>query len=66
MDDVPNTSANLNADPNATCERCGRFGAFNVAGQWLCASCYEASGSCCPEFGADDLWAERGKNRRED
>jgi hypothetical protein len=46
---------------NAVCERCGKFGACEVAGQWLCPACYETSGSCCPEFGADDLWAERDK-----
>ncbi len=61
-------------DENAVCETCGRFGAFNLGGEWLCAECYEGRASCCPEFGADDLWemqenqgAERaGPNRESD
>ena len=47
-------------NPNALCERCGRFGAFEFDGQRLCAECYETRGSCCPEFGVDDLWSEDG------
>lgn len=42
-------------DENAVCDRCGRFGAYEFDGQHLCADCYEQQGSCCPEFGADDL-----------
>jgi hypothetical protein len=43
-------------DPNAVCETCGCFGAFRFDGATLCGDCYEKRGSCCPEFGADDLW----------
>lgn len=42
---------------NATCHRCGRFGAYEFDGDHLCAECYETRGSCCPEFGRDDLWS---------
>jgi hypothetical protein len=42
-------------DEDAVCDRCGRFGAYEFDGQHLCADCYEQQGSCCPEFGADDL-----------
>ena len=38
------------------CDICGRFGAFVVGERHLCGDCYEAQGSCCLEFGADDLW----------
>lgn len=43
-------------DESAVCEACGAFGAFHFADRTLCQSCYEGSGSCCPEFGKDDLW----------
>lgn len=43
-------------DPDTPCSGCGQFGAFVFDGALLCADCYEKRGSCCPEFGADDLW----------
>lgn len=46
-------------DENAVCEVCGRFGAFEVGDRKLCVDCYQNAGSCCPEFGADDLWQQR-------
>jgi hypothetical protein len=39
-----------------SCERCGAPRAVKVGARWLCESCYIEAGSCCPEFGADDLW----------
>lgn len=41
---------------NVPCETCGRFGAYEFDGTRLCVDCCEKRGSCCPEFGADDLW----------
>lgn len=38
------------------CDTCGRFGAVKVGDRALCPDCYAGSGSCCPEFGKDDLW----------
>jgi hypothetical protein len=38
------------------CERCGGVRAVKVGTRWLCESCYAEAGSCCLEFGADDLW----------
>ena len=38
------------------CEHCGRFGAIAIGDHQVCEDCYEGAGSCCPEFGADDLW----------
>jgi hypothetical protein len=39
-----------------SCERCGGVHAVKVGTRWLCESCYVEAGSCCLEFGADDLW----------
>lgn len=50
------------ADENQTCERCGKFGALDWGGAFLCPECSEISGSCCPEFGADDRWQDREKD----
>jgi hypothetical protein len=36
-------------DPERSCDRCGRFGAFAFEGCALCGDCYECSGACCPE-----------------
>jgi hypothetical protein len=43
-------------DDEARCDRCARFGAIEVGDRRLCEECYACAGSCCPEFGADDLW----------
>jgi hypothetical protein len=45
-------------DEDASCDLCGRFGAFHFGERTLCPECYNGCGSCCPEFGKDDLWAE--------
>lgn len=52
-------SENVKMDEGVVCEICGRFGAYDFNGRRLCAECYESQGSCCPEFGKDDLWQER-------
>jgi hypothetical protein len=39
-----------------SCERCGSPRAVKVGARWLCENCYVEAGSCCPEFGGDDLW----------
>ena len=44
---------------DAVCDICGRFGAFHIGERTLCENCYEGCGSCCPEFGKDDLWRFR-------
>ena len=41
---------NVRFEEETVCEVCGRFGAYLFEGKTLCAECYEASGSCCPEF----------------
>ena len=29
------------------CNRCGVFGANEIAGEWLCQDCYVNAGACC-------------------
>jgi len=60
--DTRETNSGLPYDENSTCDRCGKFGAFDLGGRFLCAACYEEAGACCPEFGADDLWRDRNKD----
>lgn len=50
----PKTSPRLNE--SLSCDVCGRFGAYRFGERALCQDCYTGSGSCCPEFGKDDLW----------
>ena len=45
----------IRLDEDAVCEGCGRFGAYPFEGKSLCAECYEASGSCCPESETEEL-----------
>ncbi len=44
-------------DERVACDACGRFGAFTFGERHLCVDCYEECGSCCLEFGGDDLWS---------
>lgn len=45
-------------DSDLACDECGAFGAFVLGDAKLCLRCYAEKGSCCPEFGKDDLWAK--------
>ncbi len=60
MDATPGTAPEC-APKNAGEERCCRcrsFGAKVVCGDLRpCEDCYCLYGSCCMEFGADDLWS---------
>lgn len=49
----------IRLDENAVCDACGAFRAFHFGDQTLCQNCYEGCGSCCPEFGENDLWSSR-------
>ncbi len=51
------TGTSIRLNEEAACSFCGRFGAFEIGHQLLCPSCYEGCGSCCPEFGREDLTA---------
>lgn len=46
----------LKIDPDGRCDRCGGFSPLDLGDRRLCEDCYRLCGSCCPEFGADDLW----------
>ena len=48
----------LALEPGLRCDQCGSFGAFDLGDRSLCEECYRHCGSCCLEFGADDLWSE--------
>jgi hypothetical protein len=48
----------MSVNEGARCDTCGAFGAFDLGDRKLCEDCYRACGSCCPEFGGHDLWAE--------
>ncbi len=52
------------SDEALVCDVCGRFGAVRIGDRALCVDCYQECGSCCPEFGKDDLWSfpeDKGK-----
>ena len=49
-------------DENAVCDVCGAFGALHFGERTLCANYYEGCGSCCREFGKDDLWTSVNKD----
>ena len=48
--------ATLELNEALRCDECGRFGAFDLETRHLCEGCYQECGSCCLEFGKDDLW----------
>lgn len=49
--------SSLELDESARCDECGRFGAFDLGERSFCEECYQSRGSCCMEFGKDDLWS---------
>ena len=42
-------------DPKPTCSRCGIETTNQLGDVVICDECYIIRGSCCPEFGPDDL-----------
>ncbi len=62
MNDHPTCIPDRVSDPAVRCEECGAFGALQFGDLLLCADCYVGKGSCCPEFGKDDLWARHEKS----
>ncbi len=49
-------SNSLKYNANILCDRCGNYGAFEFKDENMCSDCYCEQGSCCMEFGGDDLW----------
>lgn len=46
----------LAVDEEARCDRCGGLFPLDLGDARLCEECCRLRGSCCLEFGADDLW----------
>lgn len=47
------------------CDRCGRPSVIEVGEVRLCEECYQLPGSCCLEFGGDDLWDAPAEKEQE-
>lgn len=45
-------------DAEHACDRCGRSDTVPCGDRWLCEECIAIAGSCCLEFGSDDLWQD--------
>lgn len=60
---MPKTNSDLRFSEDTVCDRCGKFGAFRFDDIALCEECYEGAGSCCLEFGGDDLWLTREEDQ---
>ena len=45
------------------CSYCGRPTELVIGGLPICEECYQNAGSCCLEFGGDDLWQKREEAR---
>jgi hypothetical protein len=57
-----NRKPEATAEAGGPCERCGSpIAEVRCGGRTLCLDCYYLAGSCCLEFGADDLWREPGR-----
>jgi hypothetical protein len=41
------------------CHFCGRPTTLLFGGMPICEECYQNAGSCCLEFGGNDLWQKR-------
>jgi hypothetical protein len=53
---VPNEAE---GGPAVECSVCGRPTTLLIGDMPICEQCYENAGSCCLEFGGDDLWQGR-------
>jgi hypothetical protein len=42
------------ANENTACDKCGNFGALEIAGRKLCADCVTLAGSACAGSASDD------------
>ncbi len=49
-------SETVKRDEAARCDRCGSPAPYDFGDRRVCEECYSVCGSCCLEFGADDLW----------
>jgi hypothetical protein len=65
MKNRESTESGVRFNERVACSLCGRFGAFDFGHQFLCPSCYESCGSCCPEFGREELEARAASENTE-
>ncbi len=49
-------SETVGRNEDAPCDRCGNPSSHDFGDRRVCEECCAAYGSCCLEFGADDLW----------
>jgi hypothetical protein len=49
----------LKKDSVMECRFCGRPTEIVLDGEPICEECYENAGSCCLEFGGEDLWQKK-------
>jgi hypothetical protein len=56
MTTQPNPDAPKPCEDHERCDVCGAHDATGFGDRRLCTDCYVGCGSCCPEFGKDDLW----------
>lgn len=61
MSQHPTCTTNAAPDSAARCQECGTYGASPFGDMLLCPDGYVGKGSCCPEFGKDDLWKAHEK-----
>lgn len=47
------------------CRFCGKPTTLLVGGAPICEDCCQNAGSCCREFGGDDLWQQRNDEESE-
>jgi hypothetical protein len=47
------------------CKFCGKPATIDFEDLPICEDCYHNAGSCCREFGADDLWERREDDSRQ-
>jgi hypothetical protein len=48
------------------CRFCGRPTEIVLDGMPICEECYQKAGSCCVEFGGQDLWRQREHDASDD
>lgn len=60
-----NVRRNVEGGSAVECSICGRPTTLLIGGQPTCEQCYENAGSCCLEFGGEDLWQRQEEDSHE-
>lgn len=48
----------MTEEARGQCVRCGVETLIQLGDEFICEECFSIRGSCCPEFGSDDLTTE--------